>query len=422
MMIPKNWMMMMNQIKIPQKLAPLFSEPFGSLRFRCAYGGRGSGKSRTFALMTAIQAFMFDSQKKEGSILCGREFQNSLSESSMEEIKTAIRSIPWLLPFFDLGQKSVKTKSGRIKFIFSGLRRNIDSLKSKSQILLCWIDEAETVSEEAYRVLLPTIREKNSEIWISWNPQLEGSPTDTRFRLNKPENCKTVSINYTDNPWFPDSLENQRQIDQRNLDPATYSWIWEGAYLKNTEAVIFKDKVIVEPIRVFDSYFGPFYGLDYGFSQDPLACVEVWLWADYIFITKEFGGVGIELDEIAKLAREKMPGIEQHTIRADNARPESTSFIQKHGLPRIRSVEKWPGSVKDGISWLRGKKSIIVDPSCKKIIEEFRLYSYKVDRLSGDIRPEIVDAHNHYIDALRYALQIYIKVENTIDYKKLSTL
>ncbi len=100
----------------------------------------------------------------------------------------------------------------------------------------------------------------------------------------------------------------------------------------------------------------------------------------------------------------KIPGIENHIIRADSARPESTSYLKRNGLPRTVSVEKWPGSVEDGVAHLRSYAEIVIHPRCVETIREARLWSYKVDRLTGDVLPVLVDANNHYWDAARYAL------------------
>lgn len=112
----------------------------------------------------------------------------------------------------------------------------------------------------------------------------------------------------------------------------------------------------------------------------------------------------------------RIPGIELHTVRADSARPETISHVKSKGenedrenLPLIVGAEKGKGSVEDGIAHLRSYKEIIIHPRCKKTLNEARLYSYKVDRLSGDVLTDIVDAHNHYMDALRYALEPVMK-------------
>ncbi|MDG6373031.1 phage terminase large subunit, partial [Glaesserella parasuis] len=176
-------------------------------------GGRGSAKTRTFAKMTAVVAYQRAMQGESGVILCGREFMNSLEDSSLEEIKQAIQSEPWLANFFDVGEKYVRTKCGRISYIFTGLRHNLDSIKSKARILLAWIDEAESVSEMAWRKLLPTVRESGSEIWLTWNPEKKGSATDLRFRQYQDESMAIVEMNYNDNPWFPDVLKQERLRD-----------------------------------------------------------------------------------------------------------------------------------------------------------------------------------------------------------------
>src|SRR5690606_19459144 len=227
------------RLELPPKLIPVFSGP---ARYRGAYGGRGSAKTRTFALMTAVRGYMFAEAGVSGQILCGREYMNSLEDSSMEEVKQAIRSVPWLNDYYEIGEKFIRARNKRVWFTFSGLRHNVDSIKSKARILIAWIDEAENVSKTAWQKLTPTVRETGSEIWITWNPEKDGSPTDTRFRKNPPANSKIVEMNYTDNPWFPDVLEEERDNDRLILDDQTYAWIWEGAYRENSEAQILAGK------------------------------------------------------------------------------------------------------------------------------------------------------------------------------------
>jgi phage terminase large subunit len=98
--------------------------------------------------------------------------------------------------------------------------------------------------------------------------------------------------------------------------------------------------------------------------------------------------------------------------RWDNSRPESISYLTRHGLPRATACEKWAGSVEDGVSWLRSHRAIVIHADCVNMQREARLYSYKVDRLSGDIKSDIVDAHNHGWDAVRYACGPMIRKRN----------
>src|SRR5690606_27417891 len=157
--------------------------------------------------MTAVRAYMFAEAGVSGVILCGREFMNSLEDSSMEEVKQAIRSVPWLDAYFYIGEKYIRTKNRRVSYVFAGLRHNVDSIKSKAGVVIGWVDETETVGEVAWQKLGPTVRESGSEIWVAWNPEKDGSATDKRYRKSPPPRATIVELNYADNPWFPAELE-----------------------------------------------------------------------------------------------------------------------------------------------------------------------------------------------------------------------
>lgn len=397
-------------LELPEKLHAVFS---GEARYRCAYGGRGSGKTRSFALMTAVNGFRYGKTGRSGVILCGREFMNSLEDSSLEEVKQAIRSVSWLNDYYEIGDKYVRSKDGRIAYVFSGLRYNLDSLKSKAGILIAWVDEAENVSEAAWAKLLPTVREKGSEIWVTWNPERRDSATDRRFRQFQDERLKCVELNYHDNPWFPDVLEQERLADRKRLDDATYRWIWEGAYREQSEAQVFRDCYVVEEFAP-QADWSRFYGLDFGFAQDPTACVELFVHDDVLYVHADAGKVGLELDTTADYLLRRMPDMSRYVVRADSARPESISYLKRHGLPRIVGAVKGKGSVEDGIAHIKSYKKVVIHPRCTETLNEFRLYSYKTDRLSGDVLPALVDAHNHYIDAVRYALEPLIKKRGNV--------
>jgi phage terminase large subunit len=188
--------------------------------------------------MTAVRAYMWDAAGREGIILCARQFMNSLDDSSLEEIKAAIRSEPWLEAAFEIGEKYVRTKSGRISYKFTGLDRNVDSVKSKARILLCWIDEAEPVTETAFEKLIPTLREEDSELWVTWNPESERAAVHKRFRLKSNPRHKVVEINWRDNPWFPAILDRKR-LDDKEDRPDSYEHVWEGAFKTAQEGAYF---------------------------------------------------------------------------------------------------------------------------------------------------------------------------------------
>lgn len=181
---------------------------------------------------------MWSKAGREGIILCGREFMNSLEDSSMAEIKAAIKSEPWLEPHFDIGEKYIRTKDGRISYSFVGLDRNVSSIKSKSRILLCWVDEAEPVAEAVWQVLIPTLREEDSELWVTWNPARKVSATHKRFREATDPRMKVVELNWRDNPWFPDILERTRKKDEQER-PDSYEHVWEGDFVTVVDGAYF---------------------------------------------------------------------------------------------------------------------------------------------------------------------------------------
>ena len=227
--------MIVKGIELPPKLIPVFE---GKADVRGAKGGRGSGKTRNFAKMTAVRALMWAAAGREGIVLCGRQFQNSLDESSLAEIKAAIQSEPWLNEYFEIGEKYVRTKDGRVAYKFSGLDRNIDSIKSKARILLCWVDEAEPVTEEAWQKLIPTLREEDSELWICWNPERKNSATNKRFGNSTDPLTKIIEMNWRDNPRFPKKLERDRLKD-KNERPDSYDHIWEGDFVTVMEGAYY---------------------------------------------------------------------------------------------------------------------------------------------------------------------------------------
>lgn len=390
------------EIALPSKLKPIFLPPRGSVDYRGAYGGRGSGKSFSFAKMAAIFGYC-----EPLRILATREFQVSIKESFHAELKAAISSEQWLADHYDVGADYLRGKNGT-EFIFRGLRRI--SIKSLAKIDLTIVEEAEDVPDQSWLDLEATVfRQPKSELWPIWNPNQRGSATDKRFRKHQPEGALITEINWPDNPFFPPGLEKLRKHQQRTLDPATYAHVWDGAYLENSDAQVLHGKWRVAEFEPSKDWHGPYYGLDFGFSQDPTAANKLWINGNTLYIEYEANKIGLELDETARFLIEHIPGIERHEVRADNARPESISYLARNGLPRITACDKGKGSVEDGIQHLRSYDEIIIHPRCKNSAKEARLYSYKVDDKSGQIMDKIIDAHNHHIDDWRYALEPVMK-------------
>jgi len=389
-----------------------FAQPAASRVFK---GGRGGGKTRAIALRSGLRVYQLAEMGVSGVFLASREHLNSLDESSMAEIKEAIRSVPWLADYFDIGEKYIRTKNRRISYVFAGLRHNLDSIKSKARIIGNWTDEAEGVSEVAWRKLLPTLRDEGdgwiAENWLSYNPESPESATHRRFVADPPPECIVTTINWSDNPWFSSALNRQR-LEDLDRRPDVYDHVWEGAFLTLTDAQVFAGKFAIDEFEPQSDWAGPYQGLDFGFAQDPTAAIRCYVHGKRLYIRHEAGRAKLELDHTADYITKRVPEFASYAARADSARPESISYLCRHGLPRVEAVSKWPGSVEDGVEFVKSFDHVVIHPDCPQTAREFRLYSYKTDRLSGDILPSIVDANNHFIDALRYAISPLIKARS----------
>lgn len=391
-------------IQLPQWSEKLFKPA----RYKITHGGRGGGKSHTIARVLLTIAM-----SKPIRVLCAREFQNSIAESVHRLLSSII--FEYGLPNFRIHNDRIEHLNGS-QFIFKGVRRNVDSIKSMTGITHLWLEEAHTVSKQSWDVLIPTIREENSEIWVSFNPDLETDPTYIKFiKNNPPPDSTIIKVNWQDNPWFPETLRQEKDY-LWSVNPELALHVWEGHCRTNSDAQILKGKWRVDTLQPMPrekNWHGPYFGADWGFSVDPTAGVKCWLingskGGFKLYIEKEVGGVGIELNELSDMFLKLDPEIKKHKIKADNARPETISHVKNQGFI-IEAAPKWAGSVEDGITWLRSLEEIIINPNCSKTIDEAKNYSYKKDRLTNEVTTQVVDAYNHYIDSIRYALSSHIQ-------------
>jgi len=195
-----------------------------------------SGKSFNASLMAAVWGYA-----EPLRILCVREFQASIKQSMHAEIKAAIEAHPWLEAHYDVGVDYIRGSNGT-EFIFRGLRRNEQSIKSLAKIDLTIVEEAEDIPEGSWLALEATVfRQPKSEIWALWNPKTERSPVDRRFRQDNPPGLFSAEINWRDNPYFPDGLKALREQQEKTLDKAVYDHVWEGAYLRALKGAYYAD-------------------------------------------------------------------------------------------------------------------------------------------------------------------------------------
>jgi phage terminase large subunit len=387
-------------IKMNVAFKPLFKKQ----RYKVYYGGRGGGKSWGIS----IALLVLGSQKKM-RILCTREVQNSIRDSVHKLLTDCISKFE-LDSFFRITRDGIYGLNGT-EFLFHGLKHSLQTIKSLEGVDICWIEEAQRISNESWEVLIPTIRKTDSEIWLSFNPNLSTDPTYTRF-LSEPirENQTTVKVSYKDNLYFSDELKKEMEY-QKSINYNDYLHIWEGHCRTSTDAQIFKNKYVVENFDTpTDAVF--YFGLDWGFSQDPTAIIRCFIVDKELFIDYEAGGVKVELDYTHRLI-DTVPQAKANVIRADNSRPESISYVKRQGY-RIESVYKWAGSIEDGIAFIRSFRQIHIHNRCLNTADEFLRYNYKTDKLTDNILTTIIDKHNHYIDSLRYALQPQIKQRGQI--------
>lgn len=194
----------------------------------------------------------------------------------------------------------------------------------------------------------------------------------------------------------------------KRIDFEAYEHIWLGLPKALSEAVIFSGKYRVEAFSddLWQSADRLFFGADFGFANDPSTLVRCFIIDTRLYIEYEAYGVGVELDEMASFY-DSVPEVRRWPIHGDCSRPETISYLSRQGFI-IDGATKWPGSVEDGITYLKGFEEIIIHERCKHMVDEARLYSYKTDRMTGEVLPVVVDKHNHLWDAVRYSLDGYI--------------
>lgn len=379
------------QIQVPRVFKPLLSKA----RYLGAHGGRGSGKSHFFADSVIRRCL-----QGKTDVVCVREVQKSLNQSVKKLLELKIVE-HGLESQFDMQAAKINAPHGGT-IIFQGMQdHTADSIKSLEGYDIAWVEEAQSLSQRSLDLLRPTIRKEGSQLWFSWNPNFETDPVDALLRGEKPPpDAIVVQANYRDNPWLPAVLKAEIEYD-RTRDPEKFAHVWLGEYQRNSEARVFKNWTVEE----FDSPASATYrlGADWGFAVDPSVLVRCWIDGKRLYVDYEAWMVGCEIDQLGDLFR-RVPDAEKWFITADSARPETISYMQRHGFPKINAAIKGPKSVEEGVEFLKSF-DIVVHPRCQHVIDELTMYSFELDPLTGVVLPRLADKHNHTIDALRYACE-----------------
>jgi len=397
------------RIRVPEAYLPLEGEH----RYIGAHGGRGSGKSHYFG-----ERWLRENIEGKMDFVCLRETLKSLEFSVKKLLEGKIQRYNAGY-YFEIQDRRITSKHGGVT-IFEGMQNHTaDSIKSLEGFDRAWFEESQAASDKSLTLLRPTIRKPGSQLWFSWNPDQASDPIDKLLRGDVlPPGAAVVEVNYWDNPEFPDELRQEMEYDKKR-DPDKYAHVWCGKYRQNSEARVFKNWRVEEFEN--DPSWILRQGADWGFSIDPSVLVQCSIVGRTLYISHEAYRVGCEVDFLPDLFR-SIPDAEKWPTIADSARPETISYMQRHGFPKMLAAIKGARSLEEGIEFLRSF-DIVVHPRCVHTIQELTAYSYEVDALTGLILPKLKDKDNHVIDAIRYACEgarRAAKVGNQYDYNNSS--
>lgn len=335
--------------------------------------------------------------------VCIREVQKSLQQSSKRLLEDKIKALG-VGGYFRVLKTEIGTPGGGL-IIFEGMQdHTAESIKSLEGYDIAWCEEAQTLSRASLDMLRPTLRKSGSELWFSWNPRRQADPVDAFFRSEvEPPRSVIVKANWPDNPWFGSDTEliDDKDYDQRR-DPDRYAHIWLGEYQRNSESRVFRNWKVddFETPKDVERFY---LGADWGFSVDPTVLVRCFIQGRTLFVDQEAWKVGCEIDGTPALF-DKVTDARKWPITADSSNPQSISYMRRNGFEHIKPSVKGPGSVEEGVEFLKSY-DIVAHPRCQHVIDELSTYSYQIDKQTGDVLPKLADKKNHTIDALRYALE-----------------
>lgn len=397
-------------IEFPKKVEPLFQPR----RYKVLYGGRGGSKSWTVARILLTKA-----AEKPLRILCVRELQKSIKDSVHKLLSDQIEEMG-LSSLYEILQANIAGKNGS-EFFFESLRHNTSQIKSYEGVDIVWVEEAQSVSKSSWDILIPTIRKENSEIWITFNPELQEDETYQRFVVDPPKNSTVLKVNYSDNPWFPDVLRDEMdELKRRSYDD--YLAVWEGHCRQSVEGAIYAQEIrqateqdritnvpydATRPVNTYwdlgwadntSVWFVQKIGFEYRVidyyqsSHQPLThYIQVMQQRPYIYATDHLPhdarakqlGTGKSIEEMLRSLGRKVEIVPQLSI-AD-------------GIAATRAI--FPAC------WFDAKR-------CADGLQALRRYRYNVSVTTGQTsREPLHDEYSHGADAFRYFAVAPVKSE-----------
>lgn len=402
---------MRQRVEIPNKLLPLFKPK----RYKILHGGRGSGKSWSVA-----RALVALGATKPLRILCARETQRSIQESVHRLLKDQI-DLLGLSGVYEVQESKIIGKNGT-EFTFAGVRQQgVVNMKSYEGTDICWVEEAQVVTKKSWDVLIPTIRKPNSEIWVTFNPELDTDETFVRFVTHPPEDAWVCEVNYNDNPWFPPELDKERR-QWLERDPTGYLTTWEGKCRPAVDGAIYASEIeaVQREGRVRNVPYDPSLKVhtvwDLGWN-DSMSIICVQKVASEVRIIDYIEDSHRTIDSYVMQLQEKKWNWGIDYIPHDGAHKDFKSgrstqdFLQTLG----RTVEVLSrGNPEEGIRLARMvfPRSYFDKDRCMELVNHLKRYRRQVNQTTNEPGVPLHDEHSHAADAFRYLAQALEMMNN----------
>lgn len=397
-------------IELPVKLKALF-EP---ARYKVLYGGRGSSKSWSVA-----RALLILGAKQPTRVLCARETQKSIQESVHRLLKDQIE-LMGLQSFYEVQETRIIGKNGT-DFAFAGIRQQgVTNLKSFEGVDICWVEEAQVVTRKSWDVLIPTIRKPGSEIWITFNPELDTDETYERFVLTPPDGAVVLEVNYSDNPWFPEELDKERQAWKKR-DPIGYETVWEGKCRPAVEGAIYAKEIdaLQRDKRLRNVPYDPLLKVhtvwDLGWN-DAMSIIFVQRQASEVRVIDYIEDTHRTLDSYVAEIKDRrwnwgtdwLP----HDGRSKNIQTGKSAEEILRALGR--TVQITPNlDIESGIKAARMMfPRCYIDEKCKPLINALKRYKRQVNQITNEPGAPLHDENSHGSDAFRYLAVVVDRLSN----------
>jgi phage terminase large subunit len=399
--------------RFPRKLAFLFKPA----RYKVARGGRGSGKSWGFA-----RAILLRCADRQTRVLCTREIQKSIQQSVHQLLSDQIEALG-LAGVFEILQTEIRGPHGSCIY-FSGLSDvTATALKSFEGVDIAWCEEAQAISAKSWKTLTPTIRKEGSEIWVTYNPELESDPTHAMFVTAPPPDCVSVLMNYNDNPYFPSVLEAERVHAEATMKPEDYAHVWEGRCKPAIEGAIYFDEIAKAEAEgrirdvPADSLLKTHAVWDLGWN-DSMSIILVQRSASELRIVDYIEDSHRTLDDYVRQLKAMPLNWGIHYLPHDGfAKDFKTGKSAQEIMEALGcAVEQTPNmAIEEGIRAARMTFGRIYFDKQKaaRLVECLKRYRRQINKTTQEASTPLHDQYSHGADAFRYAAIVADSLSNS---------